>query len=92
MDKIWVHITAVPEGGQKATLKVLAYKTEDEMMQSTEFLQGQNDIAFLVPPQDILVCDRTAEPIPNSDDFKWNRALAASFSTSNKRRTDRSTF
>lgn len=91
MDRIWVHIAAVLEDGQKTSLKVLAYKTEDEMMQSTEFLQGKNDIAFLVPLQDILVCDRTAEPKPNSDDFKWNRAFTALFSTS-KRRTDRSIF
>ncbi len=89
--KIWVHIAPELTGEQKACLKVRAFKTEDELLQSNEFLKGQNDLVLLVCPNDVLDCDRTSAPEPSSGDLSWNLQLAAALS-SPRRRRDRYRF
>lgn len=86
-DKVWIHIAPVTAGEYKTKLAVCVYQTEDELLQSHEFLNGHDDIVLLVSPNDVLACGGNSTFEPASDDLAWNLQLKAFFSSSRRRKS-----
>jgi len=82
MLRAWLYVCPFQSDGP--TLRVLLFKSQEEMINSPEFLGGKNDLAVFGQLECVLPFSSTIRVIPSSHHASWNKGAESELKTGNE--------